>query len=268
MKDFIIIGSVAMHHWDKSYRVPKNDIDILCTPGFRPDTSLIPLKYQDLRIEYQEYPEVEWILNRKEHGLFMIPEELFALKLSHSHWDIKWEKTIKDISWMKEKGYKIDLDLYYHMLPVWERIHGSKSKINLNKSVEDFFNDNVKRKYNHEELHELVKFNEKPMHEYIRKDHKSVLTSEVLFTALPYEHQRIQTCLEEILVTAIERFNLTKDSTDIEIRQAVIRAHKKLCTSMTKGYFSRYLILNSKEILIGNKEILRNKAREVLFKLK
>lgn len=268
MKDYLIIGSVAAKNWFPDFRNATKDIDILCSVPHREYQSwiCIPPKYNHLKFEYQTHSSAEYILGRKEHGLFMIPDELYTIKVSHAHWDIKFDKTLQDISFFKSKGCILDLDLYKHLVKTWEGIHGDKSKVNLNKTVDEFFSDNVNRIYPHEYLHQEVKFYDKPMHEDIKQDNSEVLCSEIKFWRLPNQ-QRIDCCLEEIIVTAIERGHLSRVSTDGMIRSAIIKAHKKLCTSMTKGWYARYLIMNCKEILVDNKERLQSKAKEVLTKI-
>lgn len=255
MNDYIIIGSIAIKFWFKDFRTPVHDVDILYNGVVNP---VIPTWiHADIpsptRIEYQTHSSAEYILGRKEHGLYMIPDELFTLKVSHAHWNIKHTKTLHDINFLKNKGCVLDVPLYLRLIKTWEEVHGSKKQINLNKPVTEFFNDSVKRKYDHEYLHELVKFNDKPMHEYIRKDLSSVMCSEELFLGLPLE-QQMECALEEMIVTAIERFYLTSSMSSSKMRTAVIDAHRLLCTSMTKGWFSRFLILNSHELLLERKD--------------
>lgn len=262
MNDYIIIGSVATKFWFRDFRTPVNDIDVLYVGEVKDVWPYADIPWPE-RMEYQTHSSAEYILSRKEHGLYMIPDELFTLKVSHAHWDIKHTKTLHDINFLKNKGCKLDVEMYQHLINTWEETHGSKKQINLNQEVNKFFNDNVKRTYPHEYLHELVKFNDKPMHEYIRKDLNIVFCSEVLFNELPLE-QQMECALEEILVTAIERKNLTASMQPSTLRAAVIEAHKMLCTSMTKGWFSRFLILNSHELLLERKEKCKRQLMNTL----
>jgi len=254
MNDYIIIGSVATKFWFDDFRTPINDIDILYVGKVNPQMpSYLRNEFNALRIEYQTHSSAEYILSRKEHGLYMLPDELFTLKVSHAHWDIKHTKTLHDINFLKNKGCKLDGVMYQRLINTWEETHGSKKQVNLNQTVDKFFDDGVKRVYPHEYLHECVKFNDKPMHEYIRKNPNSVYCSDDLFFKLPLE-QQMECALEEILVTAIERKHLTASMQPSTLRAAVIDAHKLLCTSMTKGWFARFLILNSHELLLERKE--------------
>ena len=254
MNDYIIIGSVATKFWFDDFRTPINDIDILYVGKVNPQMpSYLRNEFNALRVEYQTHSSAEYILSRKEHGLYMIPNELYTLKISHAHWNIKHTKTLYDIAFLKSKGCHLDMPMYNSLVKTWEEVHGSKKQVNLNKTMDEFFSDNVKRKYPHEYLHELTKYNDKPMHEYIRKDLGKVLCSEDLFNALQLE-QQMECALEEMQVTAIERFNLTSSMPSSKLRSSIIEAHQLLCTSMTKGWFARFLIMNAPELLIERKE--------------
>ncbi len=248
MNDYIIIGSVAAKFWFSDYREPVNDVDILYVGN-----PTIPRSYHGLRIELQTHSSAEYILGRHEHGLYMNPDELYTLKISHAHWNIKHTKTLHDIRFLQLKGCQLDMPMYNSLVETWEEVHGSKKQVNLNKTMDEFFSDNVKRKYPHEYLHELTKYNDKPMHEYIRKDLGKVLCCENLFNALALE-QKYECALEEMQVTAIERFNLTSSMPSSKLRSSVIEAHRLLCTSMTKGWFARFLIMNATELLTERKE--------------
>jgi len=261
MKDYIVIGSVATKFWFSDYREPVNDIDILTT--YQDKSEFIPDKYLNLRVERQTHSSAEYILGRKEHGFYMIPDELYTLKISHAHWNIKHAKTLHDIRFLKLKGCQLDMPMYNSLVKTWEEVHGNKNQVNLNKTMEEFFTDNVKRIHSHEYLHELTKYNDKPMHEYIRKDLGKVLCCEKMFNALALE-QQYECALEEMQVTAIERFHLTSSMPPSKIRHAVIEAHKLLCTSMTKGWFARFLIMNATELLIGRKEKCKRQLMNTL----
>lgn len=265
MNDSIIIGSVAAKFWYPDYREPIKDIDILC--GSRYDITkgniFIPEKYNHLRVEYQTHSAADYILARHEHGLFMNPDELFTLKVSHAHWDVKFDKTIHDILFFQKKGCYFDKEMYSKLLPVWGSIHGSKKQINLNVPVEEFFTSSVQRKYNHEWLHDLIKYNSRPMHEYIRKDLSKALCSEELFNDLSFQDQ-INTALEKIQVLGIERCRLNKTSSRLDIIKALYKGHKLVCTSVAKGWFSLFCILHTRHLMIYNKEDTVNRLMVLL----
>ena len=162
MKTWLIIGSTAMYHWFPDGRKP-NDIDILTKANIK-SSSL-----KDCFIDTQWNEVSQLILDTNKDPVFLDPDLLYTLKLSHAQYDIKWKKTMSDIVFLEYHDCEVDKEIYDELVKVWKKIHCSKN-VNLNQPVTEFFKDAVIRKYDHELLHELVKFNDKPMHEYIRKE--------------------------------------------------------------------------------------------------
>ncbi len=242
---WLIIGSVAAKYWYNDFR-DAADIDLLTPAEIKCST---PSKC---------FVETHWlggigeeIIEHNSNKTFADPQVLLTLKASHAHWDIKWDKTMFDISFLTSRNVSINLPLYHKLYAHWQTVHGKK-RANLKQTVEEFFNDGVHRTYDHEALHELVAFSGRPMHEQVRPDPTTVWIPESAWDALTDE-QRVWMVLEECMVTAIERFHLTEKSRDSEITAAMAKAYKLLCTSMTKGYFALYLILNRTNILLAEK---------------
>jgi hypothetical protein len=239
----LIIGSVALRHWFEDARDPK-DIDILTPCEVTASIAGI--------VETQWHDEGEFLIGKSKDPIFADPDLLYSIKVSHAHWDVKWQKTMFDIEFLRRKGAKLDLEVYTRLLPIWEQVHGKK-KVNMNQMMTTFFKDTVKREYDHEQLHELVKFTDRPMHERIRPNLSNAWCSEDMWNNLGAKYREF-CALEEIMATAIERNRLTLDSTRVDVIRAMHRAHFQLCTSMTKGWFARFLIENKFELLIGRKE--------------
>ena len=214
----LIFGSCAVKHWFPEFRIP-NDLDILSK--------------QDYWISAFDY------LSKNQHNQYVDPNFLYTIKISHAPWDIHWDKTIKDILFLRDKGCELDLEFYTLLYKDWCFYHKDK-KIKLNVSNDKFFSDNVTRKFNHDQLHEFLCFYDRPLHERIRKHKNSPLCDEKLFVNLSFE-DRIKTALEEIHVIATERYLFNKS---IPLKHAKYKALKHLITSMTKGWFNRFLIIN------------------------
>jgi hypothetical protein len=242
---WLIIGSVAAKHHFPDFRDP-GDIDVL-TPAkiecLNPTKCLVDTSWHNA---------AQYMMDINTCKTFLDKDLLYTLKVSHASYNIKWKKTMFDINFFKQKGCKLNYKVLRDLENVWLEIHGKKP-INLNQKVDDFFTDKVDRIYNHEWLHEQVAFYDRPLHESIRPDLTKAWCSQELFVNLTAE-QQFEICLEEIIVTAIERRKLTLASTKIEILSAVNYAYYKLCTTMTKGWFSLFLILNEKELLIDRRE--------------
>ena len=227
----VLIGSnAARHHFPDYPRVPK-DVDYI---------SKDKIKGTDSKI----CPSFEFLMEK--YPFDIAPAHvLYTLKLSHSFWDIHWDKTIFDIQFFQSKGVKIDEELFKILYRDCEERYGKK-KAYLNKPNDDFFTDGVKRKYVHDSVHRAMAFREHPLYESIKNDTQQAMTSYQLFLNLSNE-DKINLCLEEIYVTALERFLIPSDF-DMDRRTAFTRACKLLITSMTKGWFPKSIVENYLDI--------------------
>jgi len=244
MKKWLIIGSVAAKHHFSDFRDPK-DIDIL-TP--------VDIKGSSLCVIDTQWHEVAQEILDASEGPFASPEVLMTLKVSHAHWDVHWNKTLFDVDFFKTKGVRWDRGLYDKLMKVWPEVHGKK-KVNLNQTVKEFFShDRVKRRYYHEDLHRHFMFDDVPMYSKLTPDPESVWCDEARFEALSYD-DKLKSVLEEMIVTAVERFDLDETSTNYDIMKAGEAACKKMVTSMTTGWFARFIILNHREILRKYREV-------------
>lgn len=84
----------------------------------------------------------------------MTADELYTLKFSHAIYDIHWKKTMSDIRFFQLKGCKIVPDFLNNLRKFWE-LKYSKKRCNFDNS-DTFFQDNVKREIEHDELHKLI----------------------------------------------------------------------------------------------------------------
>lgn len=241
---WIIIGSAAAHHWFPDFRVP-SDLDVLTSNKISDTNLTLPF------LDCQWHSAADVLINASTNKVFLDANLLFTLKVSHAEWDVKWDKTLFDIEFFKRKGCSLNLPIYQELFQVWTSVHGKK-RVNLNQGLDVFFTSAVKRKYDHEWLHEHLAFYNRPLHEAIRTDHTSVWCSEYLFNNLSLD-DKLKCALEEIMVIAVERHNLTSKSQKSDISTAMNKAHKQLVTTMTTGWFALFLILNRYELLFGLK---------------
>lgn len=202
-------------------------------------------------VDAQCHELAEYIIDRSADPAFADPIILYTLKVSHAYWDIHWDKTMYDIWQFQQRGWAIlDQDLHDRLVQLWTKIHGPK-KVNLGQSKDTFWHDAVKRRYNHEWLHERVKFYGRALHENLHPDHSDVLIDHQKFLNLSEFHQ-LQLAMEEVLTIAIERADLGIQSSKSDRLRAVKYAHKKLCTSMAKGWFAQFCVENA-HLLVGDR---------------
>lgn len=176
-------------------------------------------------------------------------DQMYTIKLSHSHWELpngSWNKHVYDMLKLQDAGAKLDMGLYNILYKVWEQMHGKKV-MNLDQDKSDFFDDAVRRTYDHDSLHESVAFGDRPIYEEILKDGASVDIDASKLWGLP--HQRVvQLFVEEICVTALERKVIPSNYT-CSPGAAYLWALRRTITSLTKGKSSRFILENFREFM-------------------
>lgn len=242
----LIFGSTALKHWFPDFSRTPRDLDIIGSGT------------NSKGVEYHFNPGFQYILDNNIDSKYVDPNFLYTIKMSHAGWDIRWDKTMMDIQFLKSKGCEVDLTLFNLLLNDWNKIHYNK-KVKLTGTTENFFNSNITRKLNHDELHHFVKFNDNPMHERIRPDKESVNVSKSLWDSLSFD-DKFKCALEEAYVFALERYS------DYPPKISLYKALKQLITKSTKGYFNYFLIDNFMELWnndLTNFKCKYNKYREL-----
>lgn len=242
----LIFGSTAIKYWFSDFKREPKDLDIITYV----DENMFNKNgyYQECskRVEKFYNPGMEYIFKNNKDSKYVDPDFLYTIKVSHSFWDIQFEKTTIDIMFLKSKGCILNKELFNLLYQDWINIHGKKF-VNMNKSCDEFFTNRITRKYNHDYLHNIIKFHDTPYHELIRPNLDNAWCSEELFNKLTH-NQKIECSLEEIYVIATERWYLN----NIPMKIAIIRSIKTICTTTTKGWFPLFIIENLKEILDYN----------------
>lgn len=227
-----LIGSKAMYHWFPDAREQK-DIDY-----------------------FSDHPvagaEVFWhdkIGEGWQFGPVATPDELLTIKVSHAFWELKnksWNKHMMDILFLQSKGAQFIPALYHVLYPIWEEVHGKK-KVNLEADPDEFFNDKiVKRIYDHDSLHESVAYYDRPLFERILRDNSDVAVDKSKWEALDHE-DKLKMVREEIYATALER-KLVPNNYEGSRAAAYTWTLRKTITSLTKGWFALFVVLNFKDL--------------------
>lgn len=239
----IIVGSTALSKFNMNRR-PPNDLDIwtdnLDELEGKSDSHLIPLDILSL---------VPCLVDR-DCKRYAVPDAIYTIKMSHFVYDIHWEKTKLDVLYLKSKGCKILTDLYEALRAHWKEVHGNKQFLSLMKTKEDFFNDNVNYVYDHDYLHELVAYPNKPMYTNCLKDGQEVLIDKDKFFAMPFLDQT-RMFREEISVIAAERWLIDpRFKGKLSWYRAYILSLRKTVTSLTKGYASEFIVENIENFVL------------------
>jgi hypothetical protein len=231
----LIIGSVAMRHHFTDARAPV-DIDVIV------DGSSLKKKVGGLLVETFWDEPMRLIKDESGNDTFISASNLLTLKMSHAGWDVNWRKTMFDIAFLQRRGCVVSVPLYEKLVKMWSVIHGKK-QVNTNMTDREFFSDAVVRKYDHDWLHEQTAIGPVPAYLSIQVKHGSPHCDKNKWEETP-DDVRFNCVIEETLVTAIERFNLDLTSTKSQKLIAISVAFKKLCTTMSSGWFSMYCIQN------------------------
>lgn len=241
----ILVGSKAAHFWLPSFRAGK-DTDWWssdeCETGRGIDTSVIPLHiFKEMQTS---------TLERKVATL----DDLLTIKLSHLPYDIMWYKHLNDYLVFKKHGANVNEKLYVALQQHWKKVHGNKGFLSLYKTKDNFFDDYVVKEYDHDYLHELVSYPNKPVYTLCLKDGEGVMIDKEKFLSLRFE-QQVRMFREEINVIATERWLLsTKESGRITFREAYSKSLHKTITALTKGWASRFMCENIEEFIRPNRK--------------
>jgi hypothetical protein len=232
----LIIGSYALYNLGLHLRDPK-DFDI-----FSPTEDYITplLGGKGDRFWHESFQE--WIPPGTLR--YATLDELYTIKASHQGWELKngsWNKHAYDLIMLKRAGAKLDLELFKLLYNVWEGLHGKKV-MNLDQDKSEFFDDAVRRTFDHDSLHMSVAFGDRPVYEKILKDGATVDVDPRKLWSLPHE-ELVMLFVEEICVTALERIIIPRNYTGSP-GSAYLWALRRTVTSLTKGKSSRFIIDN------------------------
>jgi hypothetical protein len=236
---FLVIGSTALeHHYGNEVRKPK-DRDYLVSTDSSDMIKGVP-GVQDV---FSDYRLNSYLLGR---GGYATPDELYTVKVSHAHWDLRngsWSKHMADILFLQRKGCHLVPELYDTLYKIWIDVHGKK-KMTFSES-EEFFADAVTRKYDHDSLHESVAYGDHALYTEYLVAGRSVAMDMQKVWASPY-HKIVCLFREEVYATALERLVIPND-----YRYSPGRAYhwalRRTITSLTKGKSSLWLIENFRD---------------------
>lgn len=133
---------------------------------------------------------------------------------------------------------------------------------NLMQTKKDFFDDAVAKKYDHDYLHELVAFYEKPLYNNLLRNPDLAWCDEDKWNLLSHEDQ-VKCVAEETFVISIERFMVPNDW-DYPSKLAYMKALRKVCTTLCSGWFRDFAIDYYPEVLSMYNHEVFNKVKGVL----
>ena len=235
----LIYGSYAMNHWFDDFPRKASDIDLIQINDIDYDYELIQkLEKENLPIEIRKAEFFSCLIDDTIEN-FMTPDAMLTVRMSHALYNEHWYKAIEDIIFLQRKGAIHDIDKINTLREGWKVVHaGKRAKMNLKVTPDKFFNSNIKRIINHDELHEKLKLSKIPAYQKILKNNITVEVSKEKFDNLSFE-EKLATVTEECLVLACERYYYTEQP-----RDAYKQALNDFITRMTNGWYNIFILEN------------------------
>jgi hypothetical protein len=248
----LLIGSRALEYWSADFKCkPNADWDIISLREIKDDTKRIEhhafnaLGSSDL----QRYASDECIEIAGQRVHVVTPIGLTIIKRSHLWRDLSFQKHIthyhKHLARYRAGFTEVDELILENRTKLTMAAY-PQGHPSLKKSVEDFFDDYVEKKYNHDYLHELVAYHDKPLYTQLQRDASSAWCDKDLWDKLSND-DKIKCVAEETQVIAIERF-LVPSNWNYAPRHAYLKSLDKVCTTLCSGYFRDFAIDNYPEI--------------------
>lgn len=236
-----VVGSYAANqaidNWYRSY----SDVDIWATE------SIPRQKGIDASVVSQE------IFDALEGINYASLNDLYTIKVSHLPWPIFFWKHANDALFLKKQGARLNETLYELLKEHWRVIHGTKTQLSLYKNKQEFFDDAVPKKYDHDMLHELVAFPDVPVYTTVLKEGHTVFTDKEKFLALSFDN-KVKMMREEMNVIMCERWLLHHHiSARITLPQAWRMSVEKTATALTKGIYSEFICENLEHFVLADK---------------
>lgn len=230
MPDYIIIGSTSLDINDILSDVVPDDLDLLVRPA--EDYTWLYDLFPGQKLDLLKCPFFDEVLSLNDFECVLSLDNLYSLLHSHLFWknkNGKYRKYMESYAYLQSIGRTLNRPLVNIFYEFWCNTKSPKDHIVLDKPAEDFFNDNVKRKFHHDKIHKDIAYNNEPAYMKILKPGSEVMCDETLFNDLSTFDKDL--CIvEEVLVTSKERA--------IGFKAGYVH----LITSLTRGWFADYAL--------------------------
>lgn len=240
----LIIGSTAMKYWfgDEFDREPK-DLDYAVSEEYKGE------KIKNTEFLYN--PILDY--SRSCEVLYIDPQTLLNLKISHLFWDNSWDKHMWDAQFLLKKGFTIDVEFVNKLTKFWDGWLPKIRRSELSQGKEDFFTNAVNQDKNeHDLLHTMLV--ETPAYTKLLKDECEVELDESKWWKLSEQEKR-DVVNEETWVMAFERY---------DGKLHYVRGFRRQLKDNIIKHFPQYIAL----FAIENYVSLLNPPKEYIGKLK
>lgn len=246
----ILIGSRALAYWDRGFTHSDTaDYDVISEEPIdgTEHHSLDVLNNADVEF----YTSSDFYIQFNGTKLYLaLPHCLAAIKRSHLHRELGFDKHITQYHKHLEKYIRYSSYDIREFLKTRTRLtleQYPQPKPNLKKSVQDFFTDGVVKIHDHDYIHELVAAPTAPLYKSLQDDPSVVWCGKDKWDTFSHD-QKLKCVSEEVSVLAIERFLVPREW-NYPSKLAYLNALKKVCTTVTSGYFRDCAIDNYPAII-------------------
>lgn len=260
----ILIGSRALEAANIGFRCREGaDWDIISNEKFESPNIEVHDPKILLNEELQFFVDDVVTIEGRVVGVLGL-QGLAIVKRSHLWRDLSFDKHITMYHrWLKPylptEGYAYD-----YLKRRTEETHKMfpQGNPNLMQSKEDFFNDAVTKKYDHDYLHELFAYYDKPLYTRLLRQAGLAWCDRDKWDSLSHE-DKILCVAEETQVIAAERFCIPNEWR-YNTKRAYFAALKKVCTTLTSGWFRCFAIDYYPEIISRYDPLKFDHVRKVL----
>lgn len=261
----ILIGSRALDIANIGFECkPDSDWDIISMEKFSDPMIEVHDPKILLNDELQFFVDDVITVEGQDIGVLGL-QGLAIVKRSHLWRDLSFDKHITMYhKWLKKyiptDGYALD---YLNRRTQETMKYFPQGNPNLMQTKEDFFDDAVTKKYDHDYLHELFAFYDKPLYTRLLRDKELAWCDREKWDALSFQ-DKILCVAEETQVIAAERFCIPSNW-NYNPKRAYFAALKKVCTTLTSNWFRDFAIDNYPEIIKKYDPNKFNKVKGVLI---
>lgn len=278
---YVVIGSMAL-----GTRIAK-DIDIICykhdvlVKMDNSDDYIGSFYFEGRRVEClfaDKQESLEIILNFSEKSRIADLIELYVIKAGHIFVPGRfWEKHITDYAILRQyvdgnypitgqltrfDNRSVNEMIKLHRKCTKERLNLRRTPKLKNVGKEAFFNDNVVKFIDHDEIHKWMAHKDYPMYSYMQREGSDVECDPELWKMFSFK-EKVQCVLEEAYVIASERILIPKlmkpapERTHVnpqkynheDVRKAVHWAIMRICTTLCSGWFRQFAVDNHFHIM-------------------
>ena len=256
----VLIGSRALAYWRSDLVIkPCTDWDVISDKAIEGTEWHDPAFLNNADMKCWATSEVISFNGNKlnimsMHGLAIIKRSHLWRSLGFGKHITHYHKYGLSRHFADDLDYQNRLEMSYAAFP--------QGHPKLNQSVADFFDDAVTKVYEHDYLHELLAYYDKPLYTKLQNNVSMAWCDKDLWYNLSYQ-DKLRCVAEETKVIAVERF-LVPSNWTCNSKLAYMKSLEKVCTTLCSGWFRAFAIDNYPEVLAEYDPIQFVKVKHIL----